>query len=116
VLRLDSGETRLAEILMTQNEVARILEDINLRITKSQRISDHRAVLKSLFFPELLYRAEGIEATYPKTYEWALKTPEELSKSDHSSKTPWPSLYQWLEGQMIFIGSVANRALDNPHS
>lgn len=95
VLRLESGKTRLAEILMIQHEVTRTLENINLGVAKSQ----HGEVIKSLLFPEFFHRTERIETTYPNTYEWALKTPEELLKSDYHRKPSWPNLHRWLEGQ-----------------
>jgi hypothetical protein len=96
---LESGEIRLAEILMTQHEVARRLENITRGVTNFQHTWDNRAVLASLFFPELLHRTESIETTHPKTYEWAVKTPEELSGFNHFRTPSWPNLNQWLEGQ-----------------
>jgi hypothetical protein len=89
---LESGEIRLAEILMTQHEVARRLENITRGVTNFQHTWDNRAVLASLFFPELLHRTESIETTHPKTYEWAVKTPEELSGFNHFRTPSWPNI------------------------
>lgn len=95
VLRLESGETRLSEILTAQHEMTRQLEDIDLGVTKLQSSSDQRIVLESLFFPELFHRLENVKNTHPKTYEWALETPEELfTKSPDWEPPSWPNLNQ----------------------
>lgn len=106
---MEDGKTELNQILDDQNQKMTILEnqsaDIatalsNLQLGNSLGKLDHdhpqvKLLLSSLLFPTMFSRRDQILSNYPDTYEWALKSPEELKQEKHPS-AKGPNLLEWL--------------------
>lgn len=115
-LKMEDGKTELSQILDEQNQRMTILEnqsaDIattisNLQLGTSFRKFDHdhpqvRLLLSSLLFSTMFSRRDQIPSSYPDTYQWALKSPEELNQDYHPSVES-PNLLEWLrEGHGLY--------------
>jgi hypothetical protein len=72
MIKLDTGETRLAAILSEQHNQTRelvVAEFDKLRLDMNSEV-DHKVVLQSLYFPELMSRQENVQDAYSNTFRW----------------------------------------------
>ncbi|KAF2137407.1 uncharacterized protein K452DRAFT_301992 [Aplosporella prunicola CBS 121167] len=106
ILKLEDGKTKLSQILDNHTKIITKMDSQHAEaMVKMNRLEarsgslqasaeeDHqKAVLASLFFPEITSRREQISEVYPDTYEWVFKITDR-----NSAYAKNPNLLQWLK-------------------
>jgi hypothetical protein len=92
IQHLVDGHTRLVDLICEQADAGRLHIENELTVLKrTQSDEDHRkAVMDSLFFPEIHSRQESIKDAHKHTFQWIFDTGTQEAR-------PWSNFPQWLQ-------------------